>query len=123
MTIANPIHNASDIFTDIKTDFHPPLYYLFLNYIFKIIPYNDVMGRLLSAIAGCLSIWLVYLLGREIRGKYSGYLLALFFSLFFYHIKYSQEIRMYIFLFALVIMSSLLFLKYLKEEKTVHLIL
>lgn len=123
MTIAAPTQDPSDIFIDIKTDFHPPLYYLFLNFIFKFIPYSDVAGRLISAIAGCLSIGLIYMLGTKIRNKYTGLSLALFFSVFFYHIKYSQEIRMYIFLFAFAIMTSLLFLKYLKEQKLIHLLL
>ncbi len=123
MTIAAPDQTHSDIFTDIKTDFHPPLYYLFLNYTFQFISFNDLSGRLLSAITGCLSIWLVYLFGKQLKVKSAGLLLALFFSVFFYHIKYSQEIRMYIFLFALVIISSLLFLKYLRENKIQYLLL
>lgn len=123
MTIAGPEHTPADIFIDIKTDFHPPLYYLSLNYIFQLIPFNDFTGRLLSAITGCFSIWLIYLLGKKIRNKHTGFLMALFFSVFFYHIKYSQEIRMYIFLFALVIISSLLFLIYVSENKIIYLLL
>lgn len=123
MTVASPEQLPSDILTDLRTDFHPPLYYLMLNLLFKFVSYTDFAGRMISAAAGCYTIWLVFLLGKRMSGEKSGLVLALFFSVFFYHIKYSQEIRMYIFLFGLAIGSTLLFMKYLFTHRPYHMFL
>ncbi len=116
MTVANPDQSYGDIATDLSTDFHPPLHYFLLNTLFQFMPYNDLTGRYLSIVTGCLTIMLVYKLGRGLRDKSTGYALALLFSVFFYHIKYSQEVRMYIYMFGLAIISTLIFLKEVKRH-------
>lgn len=118
VTIAAPDNSVQGILTDIKTDFHPPLFYFLLHYVFRVFPYNDLTGRLLSAIIGCIGVWLIYLLAKQSGRERFALLTALFCSVFFFHVKYSQEVRMYIVLFCLATITSLLFLKYLPAKET-----
>ncbi len=100
----------------------PPLYFLLLKIwtLFRLTPYQ---ARLFSVIWGTLSIWGIYLLGKEMGeerwGKLAGGLLAVS----PYAIWYSQEARMYSFLLFLVIFSSLYFLKFLKNPGRKNLLL
>lgn len=121
VTIAAPDNSVQGILTDIKTDFHPPLFYFLLHYVFRVFPYNDLTGRLLSAIIGCIGVWLIYLLAKQSGRERFALLTALFCSVFFFHVKYSQEVRMYIVLFCLATITSLLFLKYLRSKRNRHL--
>ncbi|MFH1118665.1 MAG: glycosyltransferase family 39 protein [Bacteroidota bacterium] len=121
--VANPSNSFSTILTDIKTDFHPPFYYFILNTVFRIFPYNDFVGRIISAIFGIMGVCAMYFLGKEIRNKRIGLLMAFLMSVSLYQIKHSQEVRMYILLSLLAIVSSLLFLKAIKKSKSGHFFL
>lgn len=119
---ANPKNSIGLILNNLKTDFHPPLFYLLLHGVFNIFQYNDFTARAFVAVISAIGVWLVYLLGKEIKGKRTGLLSAFLLSIFFFHIKHSHEVRMYILLFALAILSSYYFLKYIKQAKVWHLV-
>ena len=76
-------------------DFHPPLYYWFLNIWIKIFGENVGIMRLSSVIFAVITIWFVYLIGKEIKDKKYGLWSALFVSINPLLIYYSQELRMY----------------------------
>lgn len=76
-------------------DFHPPLYYLFLNIWERIVGNNVIMMRLSSVIFSLTTIWLVFLIGKELKNKKYGFWAALLVSINPLFIYYSQELRMY----------------------------
>lgn len=76
-------------------DFHPPLYYWFLNIWIKIFGENVGIMRLSSVIFAVITIGIVYLIGKEIKDKKYGLWSALFVSINPLLIYYSQELRMY----------------------------
>jgi hypothetical protein len=84
-------------------DTHPPLYPLLLKALGPFLP-ELYAARLLSVVAGTLSVYVVYVLGRRLLGAAVGVLACAFFAISPLHIWYSQEARMY----ALVAMSVLL---------------
>ncbi len=76
-------------------DFHPPLYYLFLNFWTKIFGSNMVLLRLTSVLFSLITIYFVYLIGNKIKNKKIGVLAALFLAVNPLFVYFSQELRMY----------------------------
>lgn len=76
-------------------DFHPPLFYWFLNWWAKIFGSNVVVLRLSSVLFSLVIIYFVYLIGRKIKNKKIGILAALFLAINPLFVYYSQELRMY----------------------------
>ena len=58
-------------------DFHPPLHYWFLNIWQKIFGDGVVMMRLSSVLFSLITIYLVFLIGKEIKNKNFGFWAAL----------------------------------------------
>src|SRR5438477_8761338 len=56
---------------------------------------TTVIGRLPSALAGALTIPLVYALGKELFGRTQGLIAALLLALSAVHLNYSQDLRPY----------------------------
>ncbi len=76
-------------------DFHPPLHYWFLNIWTKIFGDGVEVMRLSSVIFSLITIWLVYLIGTEIKNKKYGFWAAMLVAVNPLLIYYSQELRMY----------------------------
>lgn len=76
-------------------DFHPPLYFAILWLWVKIWGIEEIWVRLPSVIFGVTTVWLVYLLGKEMFNKKVALLGGLLMALGPLHIYYSQEARMY----------------------------
>lgn len=76
-------------------DFHPPGYFALLWVWTKLGGYGEIWVRLPSVILGIVTVWLVYLLGKEIFSKKVALLTALFMAIAPLHVYYSQEARMY----------------------------
>ena len=102
---ADSLYFASQSFTDILyrlCDPHPPGYYVVLNG-FLSLGRNEFWVRLPSAIAGTLSIPLLYALSRELAAVFSqpwldrrtGVLASLLLAVAPLHVWYAQEARMY----------------------------
>ncbi|MDP3918182.1 MAG: glycosyltransferase family 39 protein [Candidatus Woesebacteria bacterium] len=84
-----------DFFTRfMPADFHPPLYYLAISLWSTVFGYSEVALRIPSVIFGLLTIYVVYLIAKEIKLKYP-LLPALFLATSGLHVYYSQEARMY----------------------------
>ncbi len=76
-------------------DFHPPGWFALLwvwEYIFGS---SEVAVRLPSVILGIATVWLTYLLGKELFNKKIGLFAALLLAIAPLHVYYSQEARMY----------------------------
>jgi len=87
-------------------DTHPPLYYLIVHYVLKLVP-DVAAGRLVSATVGTLSVLVIYVLGREIYSLRAGIVAAMLIAVSPLHIWYSQEARMYALLGLLGLVSYL----------------
>lgn len=74
---------------------HPPLYYLLLHYWMAAGGEGEAWTRLLSALAGILTIPVLYYMGRALGGHRVGLLAAWLLALLPWHVWYSQETRMF----------------------------
>lgn len=97
-------------------DVHPPLYY----YLVKVFAFsfnNSVFGiRLFSAILGILSIWLVYLIAKELFGNKTAILASFITAISPFSVEYSQEARMYALLGFLLLTATYFFIRGLKKD-------
>ncbi len=89
----------------IEHDGHPPLYFLLLQGWSKISGVSEAALRLPSALAGILSLPLMYLLGRRLAGETAGILSMLLLALNPMHVAFSREARSYALLFLLCLVS------------------
>ncbi len=76
-------------------DFHPPLYYLVLRVWSMFFGTSEIALRSLSVLFSIATIYLVYLIGRELINKKAGIIASLLLATSGLHIYYSQEARMY----------------------------
>ncbi len=76
-------------------DFHPPGWFALLWVWGHIFGFSEISVRLPSVILGTATVWLTYLLGKELFNKKIGLLAALLMAIAPLHVYYSQEARMY----------------------------
>lgn len=76
-------------------DFHPPGYFVLLWIWTRMGGIGEIWVRLPSVIFGIMTVWLVFLLGKEFFNRKTALLAALFMALAPLHVYYSQEARMY----------------------------
>jgi uncharacterized membrane protein len=94
----------------------PPLYFQLMHYWTSLFGYSEFSLRLPSVIFGTLSIWGIYILGKEMFNKEVGKIAALILAFSLFHIQYSQEARMYEMLSFLSIISFHFFIHFLKKR-------
>ena len=73
---------------------HPPLYYAAVKLIELMLPVVSA-GRLLSVVAGTLTVAVIYALATRLLGRGAGLVVALVLALSPLHIWYAREARMY----------------------------
>lgn len=115
MNEANPkvgFLNLYDIIT--SGEQMPPFYFYSLYFLFKIFGYTTFVARVYSAIVGVVSVFSIYLLGKEIMNKKTGIIAALLVTVNPFHLYYSQEARPYIFLFLFSALAFCYLIKFLK---------
>ncbi len=117
-----PEATVSSIIEYAKTD-QPPLFFLYLHFFFKVFGYNELMGRLASAIIGILGIPAVYLLGKEVKNKEVGLFAAMLVSINYYQIYYSQDVRFYGLAFFTSALSFLFFVRVFKQPNISNAVL
>ena len=105
------------------TDFHPPLYYLFMKVWTNIFAYSEISLRMPSVLFSLLTGYIVYLIGKKLfnidsglaslprmtKGQQFGPWAAVFFLFYPLIIYYSQEARMYM-MATFLLTASLYFL-------------
>lgn len=94
-----------------------PLYNLLLAIWIRIAGISELAVRFPSAVAGALTIPLLYLLVRRIAGSTTGLLSAGLLAFSPYHIWYSQEAKMYAMLVLLVVASTLCYVEALSRKR------
>ena len=78
MNEANPNAGFFDLYTIITGgEQMPPHYFYSLYFIFKIFGYHTIVARLYSAIIAIVSIYAIYLLGKEMFSKKTGLIAAI----------------------------------------------
>ncbi len=77
---------------------NPPTYYLLLRAWMGLFGDSEAALRSLSALASTLCVPFLYLLGRELEGKWRGLLSAFLFALCPTSLYFAQEVRVYAFL-------------------------
>jgi len=104
--------NFGDIITKFAPgDFHPPLYYLTLK--LWILPFgvSEVWVRALSILFALGTIYVIYLIGKKLKGENLGTIAAILVATAPLHVYYSQEARMYSMETFLISLAVYLFLK------------
>lgn len=76
-------------------DFHPPVYYWFLNIWIRLFGDQVWVMRLSSILFSLITVWLVYKIGKQIKDKKTGLWAALLVGINPLLIYFSQELRMY----------------------------
>jgi uncharacterized membrane protein len=96
-------------------DQHPPLYFFLAKISFVVFGHSALSARIISVIAGTVSVWAMYLLGKEILNRKLGLIVASLTSVNYYNLYYSQEARGYILAFLFSILSFLFLIRLLKK--------
>ena len=96
-------------------DQHPPLYFFCEKFLFTVFGYTSFVARFFSAVIGVGTVWVMYLLGKELSGKRLGLIAAAITCVNFYAIEYSQEARGYIMAFFFAALSYLFFFRLVKK--------
>ena len=94
-----------------------PLYNLMLHVWMGIAGSSEAKVRFPSAVAGVLTIPLIYLVGARTLGRRVGLLAAGLLSISPYHDWYSQEAKMYAIAVLLTLLSTLLFIEALRRNR------
>lgn len=112
---SNPKQTIAELYTSLLlSDPHPPLYFILVYYLFKLIGYTTFTLHLFSAVTGVLGILTTYLLGKELFNKKVGAYSALILSINYFHLFYSQEGRMYALLFLFTTISFYYLIRFIK---------
>lgn len=98
-------------------DFHPPGWFAIVWVWGHIFGFSEIAIRLPSVILGTATVWITFLLGKELFGKKAGIVAALFLAISPLHVYYSQEARMYIFAAFSVVLSFYLLIGVLKKRR------
>ncbi len=94
----------------------PPLYYLLLEGWLNLT--GDLFHpRMFTVLWALVGIYFTYLLGRRLFNRNVGLLAALFIALAPYHLRYSQEIRMYIMQTAILTAETLVLIAALRKKE------
>jgi hypothetical protein len=89
------------------------IFSIFMSSFFK----DEFMLRLSSVIAGIISIFLIYYLGKELFGRRAGLISAFILAISPFHIYYSQEFRMYTFVSLFTILTVFFLKKFIQNGK------
>ncbi|MEJ8474666.1 glycosyltransferase family 39 protein [Roseibium algae] len=87
--------SLAHLVTSVASDNYPPLHNLLLWLTMPVLGDTEFALRLPSAVAGIVSIWLIYELGKLVFDQNTGLLAALLLALSPFHIWFSTEARMY----------------------------
>ncbi len=99
-------------------DVHPPLYYAFLHYWIKLFGNSETVFRLPSALAGILTVFVMYFMSKKIFGRYAAAGAAILTALSGTAIYYSQEARSYAVLILFSAITTFLWLNIITNAES-----
>jgi 4-amino-4-deoxy-L-arabinose transferase-like glycosyltransferase len=100
----------------------PPLYFLITKLFVDTLGPSEISLRLLSALAGTLTLGLLYWLGKEWFGEAAGFYAVLLLAFQPAQLVYAQNARAYAFCLLLCTASMLFMTRWIREEKNVDAI-
>jgi mannosyltransferase len=98
------------------SDNNPPLYYAFLHVWVLIFGDSEFAVRLPSAIFGSVNILLIYVVGKMLFNRKTGLMAAFILAISVFHIRFSQETRVYSMSTLLTLVSYYFFLKLMSRR-------
>lgn len=107
--------NFKDFFEAFWSNCHAPLYYLYLKLWLLIFPDTDISLRWSSLLPSVISCYPMFLIGKELKNKTFGCLLAFFAAVSSFLIYFAQEVRFYSLLFLFSSFACLFFIKSAKK--------
>ena len=110
--------SPAGIVEKLKTDSHPPLFYFILKGWMKLFGSSETAVRALPALFGLLLLPVLYWIGAALFGRRAGLLTALVAAVSQFHVRFSQEVRMYTLLPLLGLLSLYCLYKAVLEDKT-----
>lgn len=105
-TSLDPNYFSQRLFSMLRKEVHPPLYYFFLNLWMHLFGNSEASLRSLSLLASVGSIPLLYILGRTLLSAEAGIYAAFIFSFAPMQIAYAQEARPYSLLVFFALLST-----------------
>lgn len=106
----------NELIKNAETETHPPFYYLILKFWINLFGESETATRSLSVLFGVISIFMMYKISCLLFSKKVGLISSLILSISAFHIKYSQETRMYSLMVMLAITSMYFFIKTTQEK-------
>jgi uncharacterized membrane protein len=104
------------VFTAASNDHHAPLHFITI-WCIKFFGSSEIMLRLPSAIAGALTVLVIYFIAKELYTEKSGLIAAALLAVSPYHILYSQEARMYGMVVLFIALAIWMFLRAIRTGK------
>ena len=98
----------------------PPFYFIVANYWTKLVGLSEAKLRLLSAIFGAISIFMVFTIGRMLFEYRTGLIAAFMLAINFMHINYSQEARGYSLIILLTLFTVYFLINGLNGKKRMY---
>ena len=102
----------------------PHLYFLTIRFFAELFGHSIYLARLVSAIAGIASVYYIFLIGKELYNKRTGYIAALLLTVNLFHIEFSQEARSYSLLVFFILLAThrlLIFIKNVNYKNAILL--
>ncbi|MGV9002537.1 glycosyltransferase family 39 protein [Flavobacterium sp.] len=104
-----------EIFQNLKSDVHPPLYYYIIHCFNFILGDTIFTARFVSVVFGILGFFAIYKLAEELINKKVGVIAVALLAVNYFHLYYSQEARMYSMLFFTTTLSFYYLVKFIKN--------
>ena len=116
--------NAVDVVRGVlRTDDHPPLYFVLIHFWMKAWGDGAPAVRLFSVLAGMLSVAVAYALARRLFDERAALATALFAGLSPFSVRFSQEARSYAFILFLGLVSWWVVLRLQRSPRLVDIVL
>ncbi len=107
--------SISEIFDMLHSENNPPLYFLLLHFLIKILGIGTFTLRFPALIFSALTAGVIYMIGERGSGRRVGVLAALLFTFSNYHLGFAHEVRVYA-LFGLLSALSMFFFLVMAQE-------
>lgn len=113
----------SEIINELKSDVSPPFHYFLLHLWMKVFGKGELSVRMFVAIFGFLLIPAIYYVGSSLFNRKVGLISAFIASIGEFHVRYSQEVRMYSMLALLGLFSVYFLYRAMVTDKSLSWIL
>lgn len=104
----------------LEAEHKSPLYFLIEKWLFQTFGYTAFVARSLCALAGGISVYVMFLLGRELLNARTGLIAAAITCVNAFHLHYSQEARGYMTLFLFCVLGLLYFVRTIRSARLSH---